>query len=264
MGGVTSSMVAKSAFFTPNPPSYKFITDDHTGLLLLSPFPHRENVEVLKLSTLHGIEVVAIHIHHPLAISTLLYSHGNAADLGHMYELFIELSIHLHVNLMGYDYSGYVQSTGKASKENTYADIEAAYKCLEKCHNIKVLSRPPRFSSLIPSLNLRNKRENKLRGCEGGRSRQQKFQVRRFLSHELKQLIRNVRRWSTQNSKERKCWSTQCLGPSLFHYCQNPLNIVEYFDRHNRGGTCERNIFYHTFLVSGTLRYHLKLYPATM
>ena len=34
-------------------------------------------------------------------LSFLLYSHGNAADLGQMYELFSELSIHLRVNLMG-------------------------------------------------------------------------------------------------------------------------------------------------------------------
>ncbi|KAH0984643.1 hypothetical protein GBA52_011820 [Prunus armeniaca] len=106
-------MAAKFAFFPPNPPSYKLITDDHTGLLLLSPFPHRENVEVLKLPTRRGTEIVAIYIRHPLATSTLLYSHGNAADLGQMYELFIELSIHLRVNLMGYDYSGYGQSSGK-------------------------------------------------------------------------------------------------------------------------------------------------------
>jgi pimeloyl-ACP methyl ester carboxylesterase len=29
-----------------------------------------------------------------------------------------------------YDYSGYGQSSGKPSEHNTYADIEAAYKCL--------------------------------------------------------------------------------------------------------------------------------------
>uniref|UniRef100_M8BGE4 Peptidase S9 prolyl oligopeptidase catalytic domain-containing protein n=1 Tax=Aegilops tauschii TaxID=37682 RepID=M8BGE4_AEGTA len=147
---------------------------------------------------------------------TLLYSHGNAADLGQMYELFVELSAHLNVNLMGYartldrvgldfrlgapwfwiraltldlpgrvsldqsyafyralrtqvivgmlalggrekylevvqswvircymlpllehftnrvyyDYSGYGQSSGKPSEQNTYADIEAVYRCL--------------------------------------------------------------------------------------------------------------------------------------
>ncbi|GAV85033.1 Abhydrolase_5 domain-containing protein [Cephalotus follicularis] len=137
MGGVTSSMAAKFAFFPPNPPSYKLITDELTGLLLLSPYPHRENVEVLKLPTRRGTDVVAVYIRHPLANSTLLYSHGNAADLGQMYELFIELSIHLRVNLMGYDYSGYGQSTGKPSEQNTYADIEAAYKCLEESYGAK-------------------------------------------------------------------------------------------------------------------------------
>ncbi|KAH8519307.1 hypothetical protein H0E87_000921 [Populus deltoides] len=101
MGGVTSSMAAKFAFFPPNPPSYKLVTDELTGLLLLSPFPHRENVEILKLPTRKGTDIVAMYIRHPLATSTLLYSHGNAADLGQMYELFIELSIHLRVNLMG-------------------------------------------------------------------------------------------------------------------------------------------------------------------
>lgn len=102
MGGVTSSMAAKLAFFPPSPPSYKIITDQVTGLLLLDTFPHRENVDVLKLPTRRGTEIVALYIRYPMATSTLLYSHGNAADVGQMYELFIQLSIHLKVNLMGY------------------------------------------------------------------------------------------------------------------------------------------------------------------
>ncbi|CAN0925162.1 Alpha/beta hydrolase domain-containing protein 17B [Linum grandiflorum] len=137
MGGVTSSMASKFAFYPPNPPSYKLVKDEMTGLLLLSTFPHRENVEILKLPTRKGTEIVGMYIRHPMATSTLLYSHGNAADLGQMYELFIELSIHLRVNLMGYDYSGYGQSSGKPSEQNTYADIEAAYKCLEESYGAK-------------------------------------------------------------------------------------------------------------------------------
>ncbi|EYU17770.1 hypothetical protein ABFS83_04G178300 [Erythranthe nasuta] len=137
MGGVTSSMAAKLAFFPPTPASYKVVTDDATGLLLLQPFPHRENVDVLKLPTRRGTEIVAVYVRYPMASSTLLYSHGNAADIGQMYELFIELSIHLRVNLLGYDYSGYGQSTGKPSEHNTYADIEAAYKCLEESYGAK-------------------------------------------------------------------------------------------------------------------------------
>ncbi|KAL1323415.1 hypothetical protein HN51_033764 [Arachis hypogaea] len=137
MGGVTSSMAAKLAFFPPNPPSYKLIKEEATGLLLLDPFPHRENVEVLKFPNRRGTEIVAMYVRHPMAKSTLLYSHGNAADIGQMYELFIELSIHLRVNLMGYDYSGYGQSSGKPSEHNTYADIEAAYKYLEENYGTK-------------------------------------------------------------------------------------------------------------------------------
>ncbi|KAL2465423.1 alpha/beta-Hydrolases superfamily protein [Abeliophyllum distichum] len=137
MGGVTSSMASKLAFFPPSPPSYKLITDEITGLLLLDQFMHRENVDVLKLPTRRGTEIVAMYIRYPMATSTLLYSHGNAADIGQMYELFIELSIHLRVNLMGYDYSGYGQSSGKPSEQNTYADIEAVYKCLEESYGAK-------------------------------------------------------------------------------------------------------------------------------
>ncbi|KAK4800399.1 hypothetical protein SAY86_020886 [Trapa natans] len=137
MGGVTSSMAAKFAFFPPNPPSYKLITDPVTGLLLLDPFPHRENVDILRLHTRRGNDIAAVYIRYPMATSTLLYSHGNATDIGQMYELFIELSIHLKVNLMGYDYSGYGRSSGKPSEHNTYADIQAAYKCLLENYDSK-------------------------------------------------------------------------------------------------------------------------------
>ncbi|KAJ8458435.1 hypothetical protein OPV22_031361 [Ensete ventricosum] len=137
MGGVTSSVAAKLAFFPPSPPSYEVVTEPESGVVRLSRFPHRENVEVLRLPTRRGTEIVALYVRNPLAASTLLYSHGNAADLGQMYELFVELSIHLRVNLLGYDYSGYGQSSGKPSEQNTYADIEAAYKCLVENYSAK-------------------------------------------------------------------------------------------------------------------------------
>nr|XP_043617675.1 alpha/beta hydrolase domain-containing protein 17C-like [Erigeron canadensis] len=137
MGGVTSSMAAKLAFFPPSPPYYKVITEKSSGLMLLDRFPHRENVDVLKINTRRGNKIVAVYVRYPMATRTILYSHGNAADIGQMYDLFIDLSIHLKVNLMGYDYSGYGRSTGKPSEHNTYADIEAAYKYLEENYNTK-------------------------------------------------------------------------------------------------------------------------------
>eukprot|EP00252_Welwitschia_mirabilis_P009795 TRINITY_DN22674_c1_g1_i1.p1 TRINITY_DN22674_c1_g1~~TRINITY_DN22674_c1_g1_i1.p1 ORF type:complete len:366 (+),score=40.95 TRINITY_DN22674_c1_g1_i1:211-1308(+) len=137
MGGVTSTVAAKFAFFPPNPPSYKIVKDEVTGLLRMPEVPHRENVDILRLSTKRGQDIIAMYVRNPMASLTLLYSHGNAADLGQMYDLFIELSIHLRVNLLGYDYSGYGQSTGKPSEYNTYADIEAAYRCLQENYGVR-------------------------------------------------------------------------------------------------------------------------------
>ncbi|KAM7520609.1 hypothetical protein LguiB_019571 [Lonicera macranthoides] len=137
MGAVTSSMAAKFAFFPPNPPSYRVVADKSTGKLRITDVAERQNADVLKLTTKRGTEVVAVYMKNPSASLTLLYSHGNAADLGQMYELFSELSLHLRVNLMGYDYSGYGQSTGKPSEQNTYADIEAAYNCLLETYGAK-------------------------------------------------------------------------------------------------------------------------------
>ncbi|KAJ8544907.1 hypothetical protein K7X08_017490 [Anisodus acutangulus] len=137
MGAVTSSMAAKFAFFPPNPPSYAVVVEESTGKLKMTEVEQGEDVDILKLGTKKGTEIMAMYVRNPAAELTVLYSHGNAADLGQMYDLFTELSLHLRVNLMGYDYSGYGQSTGKPSEQNTYADIEAAYKCLEETYGVK-------------------------------------------------------------------------------------------------------------------------------
>uniref|UniRef100_A0A2P2KCU3 Serine aminopeptidase S33 domain-containing protein n=1 Tax=Rhizophora mucronata TaxID=61149 RepID=A0A2P2KCU3_RHIMU len=138
MGGVTSSIAAKFAFFPPNPPSYTVVADESSpgGKLYIPEVPRRDEVDVLKLRTRRGNEIVVVHIRHPRASATLLYSHGNAADLGQMFELFVELSNRLRINLMGYDYSGYGQSSGKPTECNTYADIDAAYKCLREQYGV--------------------------------------------------------------------------------------------------------------------------------
>ncbi|XVF71593.1 hypothetical protein PTKIN_Ptkin12aG0050900 [Pterospermum kingtungense] len=138
MGGVTSSIAAKFAFFPPNPPSYTVVEDEACGGRLYIPeVPRRDDVDVLKLRTRRGNDIVTVHVKHPKATATLLYSHGNAADLGQMFELFVELCNRLRVNLMGYDYSGYGQSTGKPTECNTYSDIDAAYKCLKEQYGVK-------------------------------------------------------------------------------------------------------------------------------
>ncbi|KAL6192935.1 hypothetical protein ACLB2K_034021 [Fragaria x ananassa] len=137
MGSATSSMAAKFAFFPPDPPSYNIFVEEPTGKMRISDVHPREDVDVMTINTKKGNEIVALFIKNPSASLTMLYSHGNAADIGQMYHVFSELSVYLGVNLMGYDYSGYGQSSGKPSEQDTYADIEAAYKCLEETYGVK-------------------------------------------------------------------------------------------------------------------------------
>ncbi|GAA0187375.1 hypothetical protein Leryth_026387 [Lithospermum erythrorhizon] len=135
MGAMTSTIASKLAFFPPDPPSYDVVEKGRK--LIMSEVSDRDNVDVMKIETKIGTHIVAIYVKNNIGKLTLLYSHGNATDIGQIYELLIELSLHLGVNLLGYDYSGYGKSTGKPSELNTYADIEAAYKYLQDTYGAK-------------------------------------------------------------------------------------------------------------------------------
>ncbi|KAJ7955600.1 alpha/beta hydrolase domain-containing protein 17B-like [Quillaja saponaria] len=136
MGNVTGSVAAKFAFFPPDPPTYD-VSREEDGRVVVSGVTADKNMDAHLLGTKGGNKIVATFWKHPFARFTILYSHGNAADLGQMHELFIELRAHLRVNIMSYDYSGYGSSTGKPSEINTYYDIEAVYDCLKSKYEIK-------------------------------------------------------------------------------------------------------------------------------
>lgn len=67
---------------------------------------------------------------------TVLFSHGNAEDLGMIYDWFKEMSQEIDVNIMAYDYAGYGISLGETSEEAIYADIEAAFAYLTTVKDI--------------------------------------------------------------------------------------------------------------------------------
>ncbi|MQL95664.1 hypothetical protein Taro_028332, partial [Colocasia esculenta] len=95
MGNVTSSVAAKFAFFPPDPPTYGvFREGGDDGRLHFAGVSADKNVDVHLLETKGGNRIVATFWRHPMARLTLLYSHGNAADLGQMLELFVELRAH--------------------------------------------------------------------------------------------------------------------------------------------------------------------------
>lgn len=58
------------------------------------------------LTTNHGVNIPAFFIDRQ-SNCTILFSHGNAQDLGMIYDWFKSFSAVLQVNVMAYDYTGY-------------------------------------------------------------------------------------------------------------------------------------------------------------
>ena len=61
---------------------------------------------------------------------TILFSHGNAVDLGQMSSFYYGLGSRLDCNIFTYDYSGYGASAGSPTEKDLYADIQAAWNAL--------------------------------------------------------------------------------------------------------------------------------------
>ena len=84
---------------------------------------------IIWITTKTGANIPAFFIDRK-ASTTILFSHGNAEDLGMIYEWFYELSKEINVNLLAYDYEGYGKATGAPSEQACYEDIEAAFSYL--------------------------------------------------------------------------------------------------------------------------------------
>jgi abhydrolase domain-containing protein 17 len=93
------------------------------------PSSYKDDSNTLKLSLPDGSQISAVYLPNPAATYTILYSHGNAEDLGHASYTFEALR-KMGFSVFGYDYRGYGTSTGKPSERNAYEDIETAYNYL--------------------------------------------------------------------------------------------------------------------------------------
>ncbi len=89
------------------------------------PSSYRDTPEIIKLESGHGRTISARYLVHPDAEYTVLYSHGNAEDLGDLRD-FLQEYRDLGFSVLAYDYSGYGTSTGAASTPRACEDAEAA------------------------------------------------------------------------------------------------------------------------------------------
>jgi fermentation-respiration switch protein FrsA (DUF1100 family) len=100
-------------------------------LLFLPPassyLPNR--LPVVQVSTDDGARIAVLHLPNPSASLTLLYSHGNAEDLGHLVDLLEAIRDSAGVSVLAYDYRGYGLSTGGApTAAATKRDIDAVFR----------------------------------------------------------------------------------------------------------------------------------------
>lgn len=98
---------------------------------------YRDTSSTLKLKSRDGVEISAVYLPNPQAAYTILFSHGNAEDLGTM-AAELESMRAAGFSIFSYDYHGYGTSGGKPTEKNAYEDIDAAYNYLTQ-----VLKVPP-------------------------------------------------------------------------------------------------------------------------
>uniref|UniRef100_A0A383W7Y1 Serine aminopeptidase S33 domain-containing protein n=1 Tax=Tetradesmus obliquus TaxID=3088 RepID=A0A383W7Y1_TETOB len=148
-GRMVDGIASRLAFFPPTPPSYTVEEHkDSTGQLYIQPvergYQRVPSARVHWLQTEQGNRIITAFVpffdgRGTMARLTILYSHGNAVDLGQMLPVYKDLGRLLRVNVMGYDYTGYgcCSSSGGPSVTATCSDVAAVLSGLETLHGVK-------------------------------------------------------------------------------------------------------------------------------
>lgn len=96
---------------------------------------YRDDSNIIKLKTSSGEAISAKFYENAAATFTILFSHGNAEDIG-MIERFVSRLRENGFAVFTYDYNGYGTSEGSPTENATYEDIDAAYKYLTEERSI--------------------------------------------------------------------------------------------------------------------------------
>ena len=105
-------------------------------MIFLPPKPsYEESSEIIRIQAENGVEISALYLSNPNSEFTILFSHGNAEDLGDIRD-FLEIMQIKGYSVFAYDYRGYGTSGGRPSEKNAYKDIDAVYEYLVKQLNV--------------------------------------------------------------------------------------------------------------------------------
>jgi fermentation-respiration switch protein FrsA (DUF1100 family) len=97
---------------------------------------YRDDARILKLTSSVGAKISATYLPSPDATFTVLFSHGNAEDIGDDQPLLEQIRA-AGFAVLAYDYQGYGTSEGKPTERHAYDDEEAAYNFLVQALHIQ-------------------------------------------------------------------------------------------------------------------------------
>jgi len=130
----------------PPEPTYKFLSNEAGSKYTLqlsekTEWPHSkaelDQIDVFYTRSSRGNRIACMYVKCcPNARYTVLFSHGNAVDLGQMCSFYYGLGVRISCNIFSYDYSGYGGSNGKPTEKNLYADVAAAWNELRNRYNV--------------------------------------------------------------------------------------------------------------------------------
>lgn len=118
------SLIFIYAFFA----LYVFFVADQK-IFLPQPSSYQDTKEILKLTTPDQIQISAVYLPNPASTYTIVYTHGNAEDLGDIQPVLQQLQ-NIGFSVFAYDYRGYGTSQGTPSERHAYRDIDTVYDYL--------------------------------------------------------------------------------------------------------------------------------------
>ncbi len=107
--------------------------------ILFQPQPssYGDADDIIKIEMSDGQPISAIYLNNPEAEYTVLFSHGNAEDLGNL-RGFLTMYHDLGFSVLSYDYPGYGTSPGRPTTGNAYMAADAALKHLVKKQGVNL------------------------------------------------------------------------------------------------------------------------------
>lgn len=132
--------------FQPPSPSYQFIQESDQSSAVKIKLLNANSSQAIDTNKIDAFYILDSKINENIACVhltctskpkyTILFSHGNAQDLGEISFFLNYLGSRLSCNILTYDYTGYGRSSGSTNRKNLTSNIEAVWANVKDRYNL--------------------------------------------------------------------------------------------------------------------------------